>query len=362
LELKPVDGSFIYVSGVLRDFIPTTHPDFGVDQTNADDTIGWIEDSLDLNGKPIVKTGSSPSSVTKFGEWFNTINGVNKATTFSTRLLQTGPAANGDEEDRYRFLSEVFIPRPLEAFGVNPAGYPREGTDNTFFTWEIHTYVKYNATANAPLPLTMSSSDDMWVFINGKLACDLGGIHPLKNCTIDLNNLVVSHSLTQTDSDIYRCDIYYAHRNSKRDAPGIMIELPKVELCDALSSGIGITEFDFDFIGTTTANVPNTKLAARGSASSTATPDGVVLISQTSSQSALYASGPSSLLQVKVLQGFRSTFSFKVGTGTAVESRPKPISEGFAFVIQSAGPNAEGFSSYHLGYGGLPAVDKYLSK
>ena len=57
----------------------------------------------------------------------------------------------------------------------------------------------------------------------------------------------------------------------------------------------------------------------------------------------LYAADDSGeLLQVKVLQGFRTRFQF-VCDGSA---------EGFAFVMHSGDPNKKGYPGFNLGYAG----------
>jgi fibro-slime domain-containing protein len=47
---------------------------------------------------------------------------------------------------------------------------------NFSFTSELHSYFRYDKSK--PLTLDFVGDDDLWIFINGRLAVDLGGIHP----------------------------------------------------------------------------------------------------------------------------------------------------------------------------------------
>jgi len=52
----------------------------------------------------------------------------------------------------------------------------------------------------------------MWLFINGELAVDIGGVHRRSDATIALDDLVASHALTAGETFTY--DLFYAERHT----------------------------------------------------------------------------------------------------------------------------------------------------
>jgi fibro-slime domain-containing protein len=70
--------------------------------------------------------------------------------------------------------SQLFPGRP-------PASY----VHNFYFTTEVQYWFKYEADTQATL--TFLGDDDVWVFLNGRLAVDLGGVHVPSTGTLTIN-------------------------------------------------------------------------------------------------------------------------------------------------------------------------------
>lgn len=337
LNLRIVEAEYIYVSGIIRDFF-ANHSDFARAESTADNGAQWVQSFL-TNGKPTRNSTVVTTSVTNFDQWFNTIPGVNAQNVFSTAFVRLNASL-----DRFTYGNTNFLPINGILLGNdNTQGLTSRGSINSFFTYEMHTYLIYNESSN--VPYTYGSSDDMWVFINGVLIPNwtLHGIHPAKYQVIDLKYLVANGNplmLTPggNGTDLYRVDVFYADRSRNRTEPLIQMELPKAVLCDALSTGV--TEMNFTFAGTYSA-LAGTKIYQIGS--SNITSQGLSILNQPQTASAIYmADSTPQPKPLKVLQGFEATFDFKILSGPT---------QGFAFVI--AANALVGNAQNQLGYGGM---------
>ncbi len=85
------------------------------------------------------------------------------------------------------------------------------GTHNFHFTTEVNYWFQYKTKTNATLDFT--GDDDVWVFVNGNLAVDLGGLHkPVDGkVTIDAKNAA---SFGLEDGKVYRITVFHAERKT----------------------------------------------------------------------------------------------------------------------------------------------------
>jgi len=105
------------------------------------------------------------------------------------------------------FASSHFF--PLDGAGWGNSAKGNDNKEHNFhFTTELHTQFKY---AGGEV-FTFTGDDDLWVFINKKLAIDLGGLHPARSSTIDLDQQ--AGTLGIAIGSVYPLELFHAERHT----------------------------------------------------------------------------------------------------------------------------------------------------
>jgi fibro-slime domain-containing protein len=112
-------------------------------------------------------------------------------------------------------LSAAQIP-PLYANGATTWAYDVDGAGtkrlhNFSFTSEVRYWFKYDA--NQTFKLDITGDDDVWVFINKKLAIDLGGVHTPVEGSVTLDSTTAT-KLGLTSGNVYEVAVFQAERQT----------------------------------------------------------------------------------------------------------------------------------------------------
>jgi fibro-slime domain-containing protein len=136
--------------------------------------------------------GGAIDSAETFGQWFADTLGENLSKSHTITMTLNGGGI-------YEYLDDAFYP-------INGLLHGNEDEpNNCSFTYEIDASFTYQGCAGQFVEF--KGADDAWLFINGTLVMDLGGVRPLVSQYVELDRLGL------TDGADYELSLFYAQRN-----------------------------------------------------------------------------------------------------------------------------------------------------
>jgi fibro-slime domain-containing protein len=206
------------IVGVVRDLKGNNetmgHPDFER-FSGSTATTGLVSGTLGADQKPVYAplcevtnppgascpNGQQTTGKSNYDQWYRATNGVNKPYLIYF-MFQVQPGTGVITFDSQHFF-------PLDAAGFMSAARGDDGQMHNFgFTTELHTKFRYQGGET----FAFEGDDDLWVFINGKLAIDLGGLHPALRGSVNLDTAATTLGIIK--GNVYWLELFHAERHT----------------------------------------------------------------------------------------------------------------------------------------------------
>ena len=195
----------VTLTGTIRDFCA---PDIAGTCTQLSDFEGAIPGVVTGMVMPTLSgglptagpaIGAGASSAANFAKWYVDSPGFNTSLPFSLALSEGPPG--------------TFSVSDGDFFPIDGLLFGNQGRSHNYhFTVHLEGLLSFSdPTAGADKSFTFTGDDDLWIFVDGKLVIDLGGVHGAASASFTEETL---KGLGLTAGTSYDLDIFFAERHT----------------------------------------------------------------------------------------------------------------------------------------------------
>ncbi len=188
---------------------PSTNPAFNTDGTSE---ASVVADDLGVDGKPVYRAPDNdvPTyGAVFFDQWYRDTPGTNLTLAYPLPLALTPEGGyeydsqKSGTPDTYLGMDRLLF-LPIDDGSPYATAFGNQGDRHNYgFTGEVHVTFTLETSGGV---IQVRSDDDVYLFLDGRLAIDLGGKHVSLSAEIELDTLGVSVG------DEHRIDLFYAER------------------------------------------------------------------------------------------------------------------------------------------------------
>lgn len=211
VTLEPCQTLTAYFHDFIADGLTGGHPDF--QHYNEGLATGLVYPTITPGGLPTLQStyGSlgqlTPqiTSAASFAQWYvdDPINyPIQQTLTFTENPAGTYTYSRSQYNSTPKFS-------PLDGEGFNDLIYDGQNWHNFEFTTMLHATFQYDGSGTQTISFT--GVDDVWVFINGHLVIDLGGVHSDATGSVTLT-AATALSIGLVSGNTYNLDFFQAQR------------------------------------------------------------------------------------------------------------------------------------------------------